>query len=129
MVDTNVEIGDKVLIGGLYGEDFVEINNKIGTIKKIMFSSSQHYVTYIVDVLIDGFIVPINLSYIYKLEDLDIYDYDSSFIEALNPLQFYIDKFNVVGETHLLIDQWGKSYLFCKTRENNMQPLALTNLN
>jgi hypothetical protein len=129
MVDTNVEIGDKVLIGGLYGEDFIEINNKTGIIKKIMFSSSQNYVTYIVDVLIDGLIVPINLSYIYKLDDLDIFDYDTSFVEALNPIEFYIEKFNVVGDTHLLIDQWGKSYLFCKTRENNMQPLALTNLN
>lgn len=129
MVDNNVEIGDKVLIGGLYGEDFTEINNKIGTVKKIMFSSSQHYVTYIVDVSIKGIIVPVNLAYVYKIEDLDIYDYDLNTLDALNPIEYYIEKFNIVGETHLLIDQWGKSYLFCKTRDNNMQSLALTNLN
>ena len=57
MVDNDVELGDKVLIGGLYGEDFIEINNKIGTVKKIMFSSSEHYVTYIVDVLIKNLII------------------------------------------------------------------------
>ena len=125
----NIEIEDKVLIGGLYGEDFVKINNKIGTIKKIMFTSSQHYVTYIVDVMIDGVIVPINLAYIYKVDDLDVYDYNTNFMEALNPIEYYFQKFNVVGNTKLLIDQWGKSYLFCKTRENNMMPLALTNLN
>ena len=60
----DVEIGDKILIGGLYGDDFVEINNKIGTIEKIMFSSSQNYVTYIVDVLIDGLIFLAFLAYL-----------------------------------------------------------------
>jgi len=75
MVDTNIEIGDKVLISGLCGKDFVEINNKIGIIKKIMFTSSQHYVTYIVNVLIDDLIVPVNLAYVYRLDSLDIYDY------------------------------------------------------
>lgn len=128
MTDNYVQIGDKVIIGGLYGDDFVELNNKIGTIEKIMFTSSEYYTTYLVDVNIKGEVVPVNLAYIYRVDDLDLFDY----YELTNfddPFEFYKTKFRIVGQTHLLVDQLGKSYLYCKTRENNMQPLVLTNLN
>lgn len=128
MIDNHVEIGDKIIIGGLLGDDFFEINNQIGTVEKIMFASSEHYATYLVDVNIRGKIVPINLAYIYKLEDLDVFDY-YELTELPNVMDFYISKFRIVGRTDLLIDDWGKSYLYCKTRENNMVALTLTNLN
>lgn len=128
MIDNYVEIGDKVLIGGLFGDDFKEINNQTGIVKKIMFTSSKFYTTYLVDVQIHGEIVPVNLAYIYKVEDLDVFDYQE-LIDSENPLEFYYNKFRIVGDSQLLIDQWGKSYLYCRTRENNMFPITLTNHN
>ena len=128
MIDNHIKIGDKIIVGGLFSDDFLGLNNKIGTIKKIMFASSGYYSTYLVDVNIDGNIVPINLSYIFKLDDLDIFNY-YELTEFTNPIDFYISKCRLVGHTYMLIDQRGTSYLQCKTRENNLLQLTLSNLN
>ena len=33
-----VTVGDKVFIGGLIGSDYIDINNRVGTIEKITYN-------------------------------------------------------------------------------------------
>lgn len=128
MVDNEIQIGDRVYIGGIFGDDFKMINNKVGIVKRIMFSSSEHYATYLVDVSINGKIFPLNLSFVYKLDDFDIYDYDG-LLNGSSPLEFYFKKFRIIGRPSLLYDQLGLNHLYCKTKDNNIQPLTITSLN
>ena len=105
MVNCNVEIGDKIFIGGLYGSDFKMINHKIGKIDKLMFTSNEYYSTYLADVRIDNMIFPINLTYVYKINDLDTYDYDG-ILDGDSPLEYYFTKFKIIES------KYNRCYIF-----------------
>lgn len=96
MVNSNIDIGDRVYIGGIYGDDFEVVNNKLGRIDSIVFASYQGYSTYLVDVIIDGQIFPINIGYVYKIDDLDTYDFEGILEEY--PIGYFFNKFEIKGE-------------------------------
>lgn len=130
MFNNPIDIGDNVYIGGLFGEDFIEINNKIGKVEKITFSSTPEFATYIVDVLIDDTVVTVNLAYIFKLDNIFGINQLMHFSGSLSdPLNYYYRKLRVVGTPTLVLDESGRSFLFCQTRENSIESLTLTNLN
>jgi hypothetical protein len=127
MVNCNVEIGDKVYIGGIYGKDFEMFNNKIGKIDKIIFVSYEDYSTYLVDVMVNGIIFPVNFSYIFKVDDLDTFDYD----EILNdsPLDYYFKKNNITGKAIIHYDEDGLNKVICKSQNNDAKVFYLTSIN
>lgn len=127
MVNINIGIGDKVYVGGIFGDDFKIINNKTGTVKRIMFSSNENYNTYLIDVDINGDIFPLNLSYVFKVDDFDTYDYDELLSEY--PLEYYLETFQIIGTPTLMYDQLGLNYLYCKTKEFKVKPLMITSIN
>lgn len=129
MVDCNIDIGDLVYIGGIIGDEFKIINNKVGEIKRVMFSSDEYYTTYLVDVIVNGEIFPVNLNYIYKIDDLDTYEYASLFIGNSSPLDYYFKLYNTTGKEVMLYDQYGQNYLYCQTKDNYIKQLVLTSLN
>lgn len=127
MVDCNIDIGDKVYVGGIYGKDFEIVNNKIGTISNIVFASYQDYSTYLVDVVINGEIFPLNLSYVYKLNDLDTYDYEGILEDY--PLEYYFNKFEITGEALIRHDEEGSCKVISKTKNGIAKVFYLTSIN
>lgn len=131
MFSNPVDIGDKVYIGGLFGFDFTEINNKFGKVEKITFSSTPTFATYMADVLIDDEkVVTVNLAYLFKFDNIYGVNQQMHFSGSVSdPLNYYYRKFRVIGTPSLVMDELGRSFLFCQTRENSMESLTLTNLN
>lgn len=60
-------IGDSVYVGGLQGNEFDQINNKVGVLKKIYSLISDNQIKYLANVKINDYEFPINLNYVYKL--------------------------------------------------------------
>jgi hypothetical protein len=122
-----VSIGDKVFIGGLFGKDFDEINNKVGEVEKIVVTSTPDNNThYFAEVNIGKFIIPVDFHYIFKLNESGV---DVDLTEELNsPITHFFRKYRVV-QSKLAIDALGQSLCFCITMENNVETLTLTNLN
>lgn len=125
MIESVIDIGDKVYIGGLFGEDFKEVNNKIGIVNEIIFSSTPSYTTYIVNVLIGDTLVSVNLAYVFKLDQIN----EGLKSIVYQPHIYFMKKLHITGIPDLVMDDLGRSMLFCRTRENTLQPLTLTNLN
>ena len=114
-------------VGGIYGKDFDMINNKIGKIDKIIFASYEDYSTYLVDVIINGEIFPVNFSYIFKLDDLDTFDYDGILEEY--PIDYYFNKYNITGKAVIHYDEDGLNKIVCKSKNNDAKVFYLTSIN
>jgi len=63
-------IGDNVYIGGLQGEEFKLINNRFGVLKKIYSITSKTVLKYLADIQMNMYKFPINLNYVYKLQNV-----------------------------------------------------------
>ena len=121
-----VTVGDKVFIGGLIGSDYVDINNRVGTIEKITSTANIEKTINLAEINVGDYIIPVDFHYIYKLDTDGI---DISLTEEhFSPIYYFLKKFRVV-KTKLGIDEMGKSYCFCITMENNVEALTLTTLN
>ena len=59
-----IDIGEKVLIFGLFGKDYYSINNKIGIVNSIMFSSCENSLSLMADVLINNQEVTFNFDFL-----------------------------------------------------------------
>ena len=128
MVNYDVEVGDKIYVGGIYGDDFKMFNNKVGKVDAIIFNSNQFFSTYLVDVVVNKTIFPVNLSYIYKLNDLDTYDY-GDLLEDEEPLNHYFNKHNITGEAVIKYDEDGLNQVVCKTNKGIGKVFYLTSIN
>lgn len=62
-------IGDNVYIGGLYGDEFKLINNRIGVLKKIYSLISDNSINYLANIQMGKHWFSIDLKYVYKLSN------------------------------------------------------------
>lgn len=122
-----IGVGDKVFIGGLFGKDFDEINNKVGQIEKIIVSSTPENTTvYLAEINIGKYTIPVDFHFIFKLND-DGLDVDLT-EELYSPITHFFRKYKVV-QSKLAIDPLGQAFCFCITMDNKIETLTLTNLN
>ena len=124
-IDNKITVGDRVYVGGLIGKEFADINNKIGTIQKIIISSTMNQVVYLADVSIDNHLLPINFHYLFKITN------DNIIIENkiyCSEIEHYFISHNV-GEYKLGIVETGESQAICLTKEDSVVSLILTTLN
>lgn len=128
MVNSTIGIGDKVYIGGITDDDYRFLNHKTGYVDNITFSSRNDYTSILVDVNIDDKIHTINLTYTYKIDDLDVFDYDG-LLDRHTPLKYYFDISNIVGNQYILRDNLGINYLCALTRNQKIKMFKLTGLN
>lgn len=126
MSDDFITIGDQVYIGGLFGEDFEDINNKIGFIKKIIAASNKTSITYIADVVIDDTIIPINFDFLYKIDDDYRIDSILSNFDVVTDILYRLDvsiyNIGVDGDT-------GFPIILCETTNKKYEILTGSMLN
>ena len=121
-------IGDTVLILGILGNEFEYLNNKIGTIEKIFSVSSVETNDYFyADVKVDDSIVPIDLRFLYDINNTELDSVLKSYL--LNPIQYYFKVF-FVEEQQLVIENSGVSSCVSSiSHTNSYEIFDLTSLN
>ena len=125
-MDDIITVGDRVYIGGLFGEDFDEINNRVGEVKKIVATSNVDKLTFFAEINLGKHTIPVDFHYIFKLDSSGI---DVNLTEEyLSPIMHFFKKYSVV-KYKLGIDNFGQAHCFCVTRENKVEVLTLTNVN
>jgi hypothetical protein len=118
-------IGDNVYIGGLQGENFELINNKIGTLKKIYCVTSEGRLSYLANIEIDELEFPIDLGYVYKLNNVII---DPIFLD--NNVVNELFQYHSINEAMIGVNEkTNHRVALCKTTENLNMMLTLSTLN
>ena len=127
MYHDEIDIGEKVLVAGLYDSDSKFFNHKIGYIKRIYFSTEilEQYSAYIATVVIDEiYEIEINFSYLYRLDELEEVN-----INALPPSMEKHLRYHNIEYSKVIFNTEGNAFLFAYTNGNELIPLTLTTLN
>ncbi|NJO59697.1 MAG: hypothetical protein HC836_15740 [Richelia sp. RM2_1_2] len=128
--DKHIEINDKVLIAGLYGDEFKFINNKIAVVKEIIVSSNHRSTHYIAKLIVDNlFIIPISFEFIYKITNPSI-NIDDFLISLDNPFLYYVKEKHIVQtSSSIMFDEYGQTVCLCVTRDNKTEIILIGSLN
>lgn len=128
MVECNIDIGDKVYVGGIEPNDeYNHINGKVGVVNDILFVLNDIYAEYQAEVIIDNKSHFLNVIYLYNIEDFDSYIYDGLFDSS--PYDYYFDIYDVVDEPIITFGENGINYLIAKTRKSTLNVFAINSLN
>ena len=118
-------IGDKVYIGGLYGDDFKCVNNKIGILKKVYSITSENVINYLGEVQFGLLKIPVNLKYVYKLPNVSI----DPILISPDILGELFWEHSIASAIVGIDDDTSNQVAICKTIDNRTQLLTLSTIN
>lgn len=118
-------IGDKVYIGGLYGDEFKIINNKFGTLKKIYSLIADNSLKYLGTIEMNNMQFAIDMKYVYKLSNLQV-----SLLSLTNNVLDEIYQLHCIKECEIpLEDTINNNISLCKTDTGINVILTISTLN
>lgn len=118
-------IGDNVFIGGLLGDDFKVINNKIGILKNIYAFTSDNTIKYLANIKIKQYEFPIDMRYVYDLKNSST---DPIFLS--NDVVSELYQYHDVKSAHIGVeDKTGNRVALCKTSLGSGIMLVISTLN
>lgn len=125
MYDDIAMIGDKVYIGGLYGDDYNLVNNKVGILRKMYNITSNKTVNYLGEIDMGMVRIPINLKFVYKLNS----DIISSKLLSEDIVSEMFFEHNIKTAIAAIDDATHHQVALCDTNDNHKISLIISTLN
>lgn len=130
---SRVETGDTVLICGLYGKNFKFINNKLGTVKNIVYRNNGQEVFHLAEIeVINGttaITYTINFDFVYKLNINQIVDNVVQHVVSIdNPMLYYVHKKHII-ECMNITDEMGQQMAVCIDNQGKSHALLFSGIN
>ncbi len=114
------------MIAGLYGEEYSQINNKIGYVKEILFSGDHYISKFSAKIFIGGEYHTIDFDFLFKIENVKIDISEHNMIIG-NAVVYYVTKYGLTNVTGV-IDEYYQFTMVAKTDQDLYKKYLISGL-